>query len=228
MIPYVICHMMCSVDGRTLTKNWGKIEGREAYEQVHNKYESDAWMCGRVTMERDFASSKPIILNQGVTEISKEDFVADHGKSSFAVAIDKDGKLYWDASEIDGDHIIAVLSDQVSSAYLAYLQDLGISYIFAGSKNIDFKLALTKLYALFNIKKLMLEGGGHLNSSMLDAGLVDELSILYLPVADGTHGSTALFEKGENPLSSAVSKLKLIQIQQLDKDVIWVNYKVKA
>jgi riboflavin biosynthesis pyrimidine reductase len=218
--------MMCSVDGRTLTKNWGKIEGRDAYEQVHNTYNSDAWMCGRVTMERDFASNKPLSLQQSDVELPKEDFVADHGKSSFAVAVDKDGKLRWDAAEIDGDHIIVVLSEQVPSTYLSYLQDLGISYIFAGTGSIDLQLALTKLYSLFHIKKLMLEGGGHLNSSMLDAGLVNELSILYLPIADGTHGSTAVFEKAEKPVRSAVSQLKLIQIKQLENDVIWLNYKV--
>jgi 2,5-diamino-6-(ribosylamino)-4(3H)-pyrimidinone 5'-phosphate reductase len=217
---------MCSVDGRTLTKNWGNIKGREAYEQVHNTYDSDAWMCGRVTMERDFASRNPITLHHSGVEISKEDYVADHGNSSFAVALDNDGKLHWEAPEIDGDHIIAVLSEHVPSAYLAYLQEIGISYIFAGSERIDLKVALTKLRDIFNIKKLMLEGGGHLNSSMLDAGLVDELSILYLPVADGNFGSTALFEKGEHPVSNGVSRLKLLQIKQMDNDVIWVNYKV--
>ena len=55
--PRVICHMMTSVDGRIVTEGWPlSMEGRRQYEQVHATYESDAWLCGRVTMEQHFAA----------------------------------------------------------------------------------------------------------------------------------------------------------------------------
>ena len=35
----------------------------------------------------------------------------------------------------------------------------------------------------------MLEGGDHINGSLLSAGLIDEISIFALPLADGTAGT---------------------------------------
>jgi hypothetical protein len=46
----------------------------------------------------------------------------------------------------------------------------------------------------FKIKKLLLEGGGKINGAMLGAGLIDGLSLLVAPVADGSMGTPTLFD----------------------------------
>lgn len=218
---------MCSVDGRTLSENWGNPKGRKAYEPIGEKYKGTAWMSGRVTMQKDFAGNKRLKLKTS-GNIPRTDHVANAGARSFAIAIDKDGKLPWTKSEIDGDHIIAVLSEKVSAPYLAHLQQKGISYIFGGKKDIDFELVLQKLASLFGIKKIMLEGGGHLNGSFLQAGLIDELSLLYLPVADGSADTPSLFDiPTKLPKGSAV-RLKLLGVKKLENDVIWMKYKVSG
>ena len=56
----------------------------------------------------------------------------------------------------DGAHIVEVLCEDVKDAYLAWLRSAGISYIFAGSKEMDLSLALSKLHSLFNIQTLLL------------------------------------------------------------------------
>ncbi len=54
--PRVVCHMMASLDGRIVTDGWPMSEAeRGEYEAVHETYEPDAWLVGRVTMERHFA-----------------------------------------------------------------------------------------------------------------------------------------------------------------------------
>ena len=58
MKPHVIVHMITSVDGRIRTSRWGPFEGRDEYEKVHDLLESDAWMCGRVTMS-GYARGEP-------------------------------------------------------------------------------------------------------------------------------------------------------------------------
>ncbi|MDN3548402.1 RibD family protein [Mucilaginibacter aquaedulcis] len=224
--PYVICHMMSSVDGRILTNQWGRVKGISSYEETGSTHKADAWMCGRVTMETDFASNKPLNLKEIDYTIDKTDYVADEDASSFAIAIDKDGKLHWEKPVIDQDHLILVLTETVPQKYLAYLREIGISYIFAGKSEIDFKLALEKLAALFPIKKLLLEGGGHLNGSLLNEGLIDELSFLHVPVADGTMGTPTLFEVSKNLKKKTASHLKLIEVKQLDNDILWLRYKV--
>jgi len=59
--------------------------------------------------------------------------------TTYAIAVDSSGKLGWTKKYIsDGsqnrteDHIVEVLTEQVSDAYLAYLKNIGISYIFDG------------------------------------------------------------------------------------------------
>ena len=45
-------------------------------------------------------------------------------------------------------------------------------------------MVLDKLASRFQIKTLLLEGGGKINGSMLRIGAIDELSILVAPAVD--------------------------------------------
>ena len=52
--PRVICHMATSVDGRIVVDGWPASVAasvRREYELVHESYDADGWICGRVTME---------------------------------------------------------------------------------------------------------------------------------------------------------------------------------
>lgn len=87
-----------------------------------------------------------------------------------------------------------MLTEQVSDAYLAYLKNLGISYIFGGKERLNFSVVVRKLKQLFSIDELMLEGGGVLNGSFLNENLIDELSLVIVPIVDGASNSVTLFE----------------------------------
>ena len=52
-----------------------------------------------------------------------------------------------------------------------YLTDKKISYIVTGCHKIDLNDALNILQDNFGIKTLGVVGGGHINGSLLDAGL---------------------------------------------------------
>ncbi|RAK69308.1 dihydrofolate reductase family protein [Hymenobacter edaphi] len=229
--PYVICHMMSSVDGKILSANWRDAELTRTFagyfEQYHDTFTSQAWMCGRITMERDFSGGVQPELLPAPQPIAREPFIGDAQARSFAIAVDAHGKLGWDANTTGGDHIIEVLTEQVSDAYLHYLQRRRISYLFAGATEIDFAAALEQLAALFPIQTLMLEGGGHLNGSLLNAGLIDELSLLLLPIADGTPRSPTTFEVSEYLRKGPATRLHLTQVQPLDHDVVWLKYRFR-
>ena len=100
-----------------------------------------------------------------------------------------------------------------------------MSYIFAGKTKLDFSSALEQLHSLFGIKTLMLEGGGSINGSMLNAGLIDELSLLLLPVADGIAGTPTTFEVGEDLPMQTARELKVMDVKKLEHDVLWLRYK---
>jgi 2,5-diamino-6-(ribosylamino)-4(3H)-pyrimidinone 5'-phosphate reductase len=156
--------------------------------------------------------------------IPKTDFVANRESKSYAIAIDPSGKINWASNQIDSDHIIAVLTERVSSDYLAFLQSKKVSYLFGGKAGIDLDKVLEKLTKEFEIKKLLLEGGGKINGAMLGAGLIDELSFLVAPVADGSVGAPTLFDV-EAP-SWKTCQLELLSTRKVGGGVLWLRYKV--
>ena len=229
--PYVTCLMMTSVDGKILSEKWGKspeiksLTGK--FEEIHEKIGIKAWIVGRTTMEKDFTDFAKPILKKGHQEIDRQDFVAEYQSDSFAIAIDGQAKLGWEDSEMQGDHVISILTEAVPDAYLAHLRDIGVSYIFAGKKEIKLKTALEKLYSLFGIEQLMLEGGAHINGSFLNEELIDELQQLLLPIADGTVETSTLFEIDKTLKKEGATLLKLDNVKQIENDVIWLTYKFK-
>jgi 2,5-diamino-6-(ribosylamino)-4(3H)-pyrimidinone 5'-phosphate reductase len=219
--------MMTSLDGRIIVQRWGHdVPGRQEYETTAATFESQAWMCGRVTMEKDFTKGRQPDLQPVPTPLDRRDFIAEYEADSFVVAVDAHGKLGWESADIDGEHLIAVLTEQVGDEYLAYLRRLGISYIFGGADTLDFALVLDKLARLFPIKTILLEGGGHINGSLLKAGLIDELSLLHYPIVDGAASSATVFEQGDNPSPAVCFELQ--EVQQRSHGILWLRYEVKA
>jgi 2,5-diamino-6-(ribosylamino)-4(3H)-pyrimidinone 5'-phosphate reductase len=189
--PRVICHMMASVDGHIVVSGWPlSDELRAEYETVHESYDADGWICGRITME-PFAKrlrSDSEIANEIQGSPGRNDYHAPGKHDSFAFAVDASGRLAWESNDIGGDHVVALLSGRVSDEYLAFLRERKVSYILAGAMDIDLAVAMEKIGKIFGVKTLMLEGGGKINGTMLRAGLIDELSLLIAPVADGRVG----------------------------------------
>lgn len=224
--PRVICHMMMSVDGRIVTEGWPlSPDERREYELVHATYGSNAWICGRVTMQQHFAAG-----TRSAEEVARvhegpprEDFVASGPHESFAIALDPRGKLLWESGEVAGDHVVTVLTQRVSNDYLAMLRDRGVSYLLAGDDDeVNLALALEKIGTRLGIRTLMLEGGGGINGSFLRAGLIDEVSVVVAPVADGRVGTAALFDVGKQGVSPR--RLALAHVERRAGDVLWLRY----
>ena len=229
MRPRVICHMTASIDGRIVVDGWPvSAEVRRQYEQVHASYEPDGWICGRVTMEpfAGGARSDADVAREHAGGAPREDFRAPGEFDSFAFAIDPGGRLAWESNDIDGDHVVAILSDRVSDEYLAFLRGRGVSYLLAGARDVDLSLALEKVGKRFGARTLMLEGGGRINGGMLRAGLVDEVSLLVAPVVDGRIGTPTLFDVvGDDVIPW---RLALEAVERRADDQLWLRYRVES
>jgi 2,5-diamino-6-(ribosylamino)-4(3H)-pyrimidinone 5'-phosphate reductase len=220
--PYVICHMVPSVDGRIVTSRWRLPPGLLAeYERAASTFDADAWIIGRVSME-PYAGKAALPARSGRTPVPRTDFVARSDAPSYAIAIDPRGKLRWESGSIDEEHAVTVLTEEVPDRYLAFLRSRGVSYLFGGKDRIDLPAVLRKLRARLGIRKLLLEGGGKINGSFLAAGLVDELSLLVAPVADGGVGTPTLFDAREGP--GPARRLKLLSVERRRGDLLWVRY----
>jgi 2,5-diamino-6-(ribosylamino)-4(3H)-pyrimidinone 5'-phosphate reductase len=86
-------------------------------------------------------------------------------------------------------------------------------------------MVLDKLASGFQIKTLLLEGGGKINGSMLRIGAIDELSILVAPAVDGSSRSPALFDTLDSVIPNAASvRWKLSSMERRADDIIWLRY----
>lgn len=221
--------MLASVDGRIDSTHWSlPSSARQHYEDVHGSYEPDAWLCGRVTME-PFAKALRTdaeVAEEHAGDTPREDWTAAGSHESYAFAVDSRGRLAWASNDIGGDHVVAILTERVSDAYLGTLRDRGVSYLFAGGRELDLSLALEKIASRFGVQTLMLEGGGRINGAMLRAGLVDEVSVLIAPLVDARVGTPALFDvDGEQEPSH---RLVLHAVERREDDVVWMRYRVDA
>ena len=115
-----------------------------------------------------------------------------------------------------------VLTESVSDAYLNYLRKLGISYIFAGQSDLDCAICMEKLKTVFGIERLMIAGGGYIDWAFADSGMVDELSLVIAPAADGEDKVTVFEKKGA--YKNVALSLKLKDVKKLDGNAVWLNY----
>jgi len=223
--------MLASIDGRIVVGDWPlSADARRQYELVHATYEPDGWICGRVTMEpfaKHVRSADEVRRERAAGE-PREDFVAPGDHDSFAFAIDSSGRLAWESNDIDGDHVVAILSERVSDEYLAFLRERGVSYLLAGAREVDLAAALAKIAARFPVRTLMLEGGGRINGGMLRAGLIDEVSLLVAPIVDGRMGTAALFDVDADGGDSAPCRLVLDSVDRRADDMLWLRYRVDS
>lgn len=219
--------MLGSVDGRIKQNIWGLKDASKYFEEPASKIKADAWLVGRVTMQ-EFSSKKNPPLPAGRFTIPKEDFIGKHNAKTFAVVIDPSGKCRWDTNMVSTEHVIEVLTETVSSRYLAHLQQKNVSYIFGGETELDLTLVVKKLYNLFGIKRLRIDGGGHVNGSFLKAGLIDEFSLVLAPIADGTIGAPTTFEAAEGFGKRKATRFRLKSVKRIFDDFLWIRYEVAS
>lgn len=225
--PLVICHMMTSIDGKVtgdfLNSKKG-LKASETYYEINRQLKGDAFACGRVTMESSFTNGfKPDLTAFKNPEIPCEDFIAQK-HNYYAVSFDRHGSVGWTDSRIhdsdpgyDDCHIIEVLSKTTPKEMLAYYRKIGVSYIFAGEDDIDINLALNKLYSIFGIKKLLLEGGSMINGVFLRTGAVDNISQVIVPI---------VADKDDKPLffDSSLTKFRMLECKDMKDGSVWIWY----
>ena len=158
--PYIVCHMVTSIDGKVTGDFLSHPlceAATEIYYEMNRTYKEkggSGFICGRVTMEQSFTGGwypdlsgySPILPDPVL-----QNFLPDPKDMSgfYAIAFDPKGKLGWRAPFIedsdpgyDRAQVIEVLTEQVDGRYLAYLREQGIPYLFAGKEAIDVALAL--------------------------------------------------------------------------------------
>ncbi len=226
--PYIICHMVTSIDGKVtgdfLYTEKG-TEVSETYYEINRQLKGDAFACGRVTMETSFTNGfHPDLSAFEDATVPDGDFVAQR-HSYYAVSFDRHGRVGWTDSKIhdadpgyDDCHIIEVLCEDTPKERLAYYRSIGVSYIFAGENDIDLRTALNKLCTLFDIKTLLLEGGSIINGAFQREGLIDELSLVVAPIVAGKDGLPLFTD-------SSMENFFLESVKPMADNSVWLRYR---
>jgi 2,5-diamino-6-(ribosylamino)-4(3H)-pyrimidinone 5'-phosphate reductase len=129
-----------------------------------------------------------------------------------------------------------LVSESTDKSYLDYLKEREYDFVVAGEKQIDLKKSFDVLSDRYETNTVLVDSGRGLTNAMLNQGLVDEISLLVLPVIVG--------EKSENLFSNITKQVKLTELKEetfpggyvhlhyklinkIDKEIIYTEGKAK-
>ena len=226
MRPYVICHMMASLDGRIDCEITEQIDDTNHYYDALAQLGCDSTLEGRVTLAMHYAQAGTFQAQSAHEDAGQQLYKAVEAKG-YAIGVDTQGTLLWDdnTTELFGRPLLMILSERVSQEYLDYLKDKHISYITVGTDGIDLGAALETLRSVFGVERLAVVGGGHINGSMLDQGLIDEVSMMYGYGIDGREGMAAAFDG--RPMDRKPVRLTFKSVEEND-GIVWMRYLVDS
>ena len=243
MRPYTICHMMASLDGRIDCDMTEQIDDTNHYYEALEQLACPSTLEGRKTLEMHYAQPGTFQGTEPYKDAGHQIYKAVES-DGYAIGVDTSGTLLWgdDTTEQFGRPVLMILSEWASQEYLDYLRSKHISYITIGreaeiedaempadikgyhSPAIDLKAAMEILRRDFNVQRLAVVGGGHINGSMLDLGLIDEVSMMYGFGIDGREGMAAAFDG--RPKNHKPVRLKFKSVEEHD-GIVWMRYLVK-
>lgn len=235
--PYVIIHTHTSIDG-----NLDIMDLRE-FEEASRQYQElsldpekqqfgiQGYLNGKTTTEDNMTFYKKPKLDENVAPVLEGDYVAIPDAPMYYLAMDTRGELAFEENTFGyggvPSHIVVVLTEQVSNAYKDFLRKKKISYIIAGKDQIDYDVMLDKFYNLFHIKRMMVGGGGTINWSMVQNGLVDEISVILAPIANADPEGHRFFVAKEPYSSIKETAFQLKSVEELEYGTLWIRYSVK-
>ena len=162
MSIHIICHMISSVDGKLVSAKWSRpthpVDISGVYESVASSFDAQGWIVGRTTMAEYDAGVREGAPAQTDEIKNKKAFKGNRNDRALAIVFDPKGKLHYSSDHLStGEHIVSVLSDNLSDQYLQELRSVGVSYVFQGKGRTALSHALESIEKLFNVKTLYLK-----------------------------------------------------------------------
>lgn len=235
--PYIIIHTHTSIDGNLDIMDLPEFrEASRQYQELSlggqkHKLDIQAYLNGKNSTEDHITFYKKPDLDENAPLVPEGDYVADAFAPMYYVSIDPKGELAFEENTFGyggiNSHFIEVLTPQASNAYKDFLRRKKISYIIAGENQIDYEIMLDKLYRLFDIKRLMVGGGGTINWSFVQSGLVDEVSVILAPIANADPNGHRFFVAKEPYSTVKATSFQLKSVEELEQGTIWIRYGIK-
>ncbi len=213
---------MSSVDGRIDCAMTAEIDKTDVYYDALDRLKLDAVLEGRVSRQMHYALHEPFKAKD-TTPIGVEEYYIAHPADNYEIAVDTHGCLKWPA-DATSDNLLVITDETCPKEYNEYLTAHGISWIACGRKGIDFPKSVEILADKFGVKRLGIVGGGHINGAFLQAGLLDEVSLMVGGGIDGRAGMTAVFD-GIKQKDYPPTLLTLTDVERMG-NTVWMRYTV--
>ncbi|HEX7209047.1 MAG: 2,5-diamino-6-(ribosylamino)-4(3H)-pyrimidinone 5'-phosphate reductase [Thermoproteota archaeon] len=213
----VLINAAMTIDGKIAT-NLGdsKISSKQDLRRLHRLRSSvDAVIIGISTVIAD---------NPKLTVR----LVKRHGTTPVRIIVDSigriplDSKILKSASKIN---TIVAVTKRASDERVDKIKSAGAIVIVAGTKTVDLK-ELFFILKKMGFNKILVEGGGELNWSILQLGIVNELMVTVAPRIVGGRTATTLVEgDGYDRISDGI-KMELIKMSRQNNGEVVLYYKL--
>ncbi len=223
MIPKVILHNAMSLDGRITNFP----ADPEVYYMLAARWNPDAILFGSETVLAACRQDPSLEVPPEHEEMFTPPKNADSDPRPLLVIADSRGRVRcWDAIRKWPymRDLLALCSSSTPQEYLSYLADRNISTIVTGDDRIDMRSALEALHARFGVNVIRVDSGGTLNSVLLQAGLVNEVSVLIHPFLVGGQPDPTIFDPVKAGISGLQIPLMLHHSEMLEDGLIWARY----
>lgn len=217
-LPFVGVKVAMSLDGKIATtkgeSHW--ITGEKARQFVHRlRDQSDVIMVGIETVLKDDPRLTTRVDGGG-------------GKDPVRVVVDSTARLPLDARVVESSssaRTILAVTEQAPPVKCQALEKKGVEVLVLPSREdrVDLKALMQKL-AERELSAVLVEGGGTINYSLLDCGLIDKLFVFIAPlIIGGKESPTAFSGAGVKELGKAWSVEKL-EMKQFEQDLLLIGY----
>ena len=205
-----------SIDGKISTRgNDSSFSSRKDWIRVHKLRSSvDGIVVGISTVLED----NPML---NVRYYSK-------GKDPVRIIIDSKARIPLNSRIIKSSKKIQTIVGTTRNAPIRKinaLKKVGVQVLFSGKRKVNIKSLFQQLENL-GLKRILVEGGGEINWSVLKTGLANELIVTISPVVVGGRNAKTLVEgEGISNITNGI-KLKLTRTLINNKNEIVLFYKL--
>lgn len=215
---YVILNAAMSIDGKISTRrNDSSFSSTKDWKRVHKLRSSvDGIVVGISTVLED----NPML---NVRYFSRET------RTPTRIIIDSKARIPLNSRIVRTSRNIQTIIGTTHSAPTRKIKELkkaGVQVLFSGKRKVNIKNLFQQLENL-GIKRILVEGGGEINWSVLKIGLADELIVAISPVVVGGRDAKTLVE-GEG-IANVINGIKMRLSSTLinNKNEIVLFYKLR-
>lgn len=219
-MPKVIMHDSITLDGAYTGFSFSP-------ELMAIHYQIAATFGDKVRLFGSNTALHSIELFGGFTDETATDFKRPEGRehlSYWAIPDSKgilEGKLhFFRRSEYCRD-VVVLVTESTPRSYLSYLDDRNFEYHVLGKSRVDLKSAISWLHQTYNTPVITVDSGRSLTNALLNENLIDEVSVILVPMVLGGKSET-LFSETAKPI-----QLELVTNKTFPDGYIWNLYKVR-